>query len=72
MLLDAAGVAYRPVKSRPSGLALIVLATPGPADPSTRGALAVLASLPPALRDPLVRHQRGDAGQNSVDVDRRP
>ena len=54
-LLDATGVAYRTLATRPSGLALIVLATPGPDDPSTTGALAVLASLPAGLRKPLVR-----------------
>ena len=54
-LLDATGVAYRTVTTRPSGLALIIVATPGPDDPSTTGALAVLASLPEGLRTPLVR-----------------
>lgn len=54
-LLDATGVPFRTVAARPPGLALIILSTPGPDDPSTTGALAVLASLPPGLRKPLVR-----------------
>ena len=37
----------------PAGVTVIDVATPGPADPSTLGALAVLASLPPSLRDRL-------------------
>jgi len=55
VLLDPSGVAYRQVTERPPGLTLIILATPGPADPSTTGALAVLATLPDALRAQLVR-----------------
>jgi len=55
VLLDATGVPYRQVPTRPSGLALLVLATPGPNDPSTTGALSVLASLPDTLRAQLVR-----------------
>jgi cell division protein FtsQ len=55
VLLDPSGVAFRPVTDRPPDLALLILATPGPADPSTTGALSVLASLPDRLRGQLVR-----------------
>jgi cell division protein FtsQ len=50
-LVDASGVAFRTVASQPSGVVVIDLTNPGPDDPSTVGALAVLASLPPDLRD---------------------
>lgn len=54
VLLDATGVPFRTVSSA-AGLTIVVLATPGPGDPSTRAALSVLASLPTALREELVR-----------------
>jgi cell division protein FtsQ len=50
-LVDATGVAFRTVGSVPPGVVVVYLADPGPDDPSTVGALAVLASLPPELRD---------------------
>jgi cell division protein FtsQ len=50
-LVDASGVAFRTVGSVPAGVVVVDLTNPGPDDPSTRGALAVLASLPPDLRD---------------------
>jgi cell division protein FtsQ len=50
-LVDASGVAFRTVGSVPAGVIVVDLTDPGPADPSTLGALAVLASLPPDLRD---------------------
>ncbi len=50
-LVDASGVAFRTVRSVPAGVVVVDLTHPGPDDPSTRGALAVLASLPPNLRD---------------------
>src|SRR5262249_16297983 len=52
-LLDATGVAFRTVPTRPDALTLIELSTPGPDDPATTGALAVLAALPTGLRDKL-------------------
>lgn len=50
-LVDASGVVFRTVSDRPSDLMIVRLSTPGPTDPSTQGALAVLASLPSSLRD---------------------
>jgi cell division protein FtsQ len=50
-LVDASGVAFRTVGSVPVGVVVVDLTNPGPDDPSTVGALAVLASLPPGLRD---------------------
>jgi cell division protein FtsQ len=63
VLIDAGGVAFRTVDSRPD-VALITLAHPGPHDLSTRAALAVLASLPAALRSQLVSM----SATTSVDV----
>lgn len=54
LLLDAGGVPFRTV-SGPGDLPIVVLASPGPDDESTQGALSVLASLPTELRDQLVR-----------------
>lgn len=50
-LVDASGVAFRTVGSVPAGVVVVDLTNPGPEDPSTLGALAVLGSLPPDLRD---------------------
>lgn len=50
-LVDASGVAFRTVGRVPVGVVVVDLTNPGPDDPSTVGALAVLASLPPGLRD---------------------
>jgi cell division protein FtsQ len=50
-LVDASGVAFRTVGSVPPGVVVVDVTNPGPDDPSTVGALAVLASLPTALRD---------------------
>ncbi len=44
-LVDQAGVVFRTASANPD-LPVVVLATPGPEDPSTRAALAVLHSLP--------------------------
>jgi cell division protein FtsQ len=49
-LIDASGVVFRTVPARPDGLPLVAVASPGPADPSTRAALRVLASLTGDLR----------------------
>jgi cell division protein FtsQ len=49
-LIDAAGVVFDTVPSRPGGLPLVVLASPGPADPATVAALTVLATLTAELR----------------------
>jgi cell division protein FtsQ len=54
MLIDAAGVPYRPVAKVPAGLPLAELATPGPADVNTRSALTVLAALTDDLREQLI------------------
>jgi cell division protein FtsQ len=48
--LDASGVAFASVPARPSGLPLLVVAAPGPADPATRAGLTVIAALTPPLR----------------------
>lgn len=44
--LDASGVPFSPVKTKPASLTQIELATPGSGDPSTTAALAVLGALP--------------------------
>lgn len=49
-LLDADGVAFAPVASLPPGVVRLQVAKPGPTDPTTRAALAVLAELPPSIR----------------------
>ncbi|GAA5196793.1 FtsQ-type POTRA domain-containing protein [Rugosimonospora acidiphila] len=51
--LDASGVVFRTVPSRPDRLPLVALSAPGPSDPSTRAALRVLASLTGDLRSLL-------------------
>jgi len=53
VLLDATGVAFRTVSAAPDGLPVVEVARPGPGDPSTVGALRVLAALPSDLRDQL-------------------
>jgi cell division protein FtsQ len=53
-LIDGAGVPYRQVTRQPSGLPLVRVATPGPADQNTRSALAVLGALSDELREQLV------------------
>jgi cell division protein FtsQ len=55
LLVDAAGVPYRTVAALPEAALLVDLATPGPADPSTRAALAVMTALPHDLRDRVRR-----------------
>jgi cell division protein FtsQ len=52
-LVDASGVAFRTVSELPPGVTVVDIRTPAPDDPSTRGALAVLAALPAALRGQL-------------------
>jgi len=52
-VIDASGVVFRAVPTDP-GLPALKLAAPGPADPTTRAALQVLAALTPQLRDQLV------------------
>jgi cell division protein FtsQ len=54
-LIDAGGVVFPDVPLRPAGLPLLAVPAPGPADPSTRAALAVLAALTGQLRAGLVR-----------------
>lgn len=52
-LLDARGVAFASGGSFPPGVVTLAVAQPGPGDPSTRAALAVLDVLPAALRSQL-------------------
>jgi len=52
-VLDASGVLFRTASSRPAGLPLIRVATPGPADATTRAVLRVVGALTPELRDRL-------------------
>jgi cell division protein FtsQ len=54
VLVDKGGVVFRTAPSA-QGLPVVVLATPGPTDPSTRSALSVLHSLPAGIRDQLIR-----------------
>jgi cell division protein FtsQ len=53
-LIDAEGVAYRTVPTRPPGVPVARLAAPGPEDVNTRSALTVLSALTAELRDQLV------------------
>ncbi|MEU4217060.1 FtsQ-type POTRA domain-containing protein [Actinoplanes sp. NPDC026623] len=53
-LIDAEGVAYRTVPTRPAGVPVARLAAPGPEDVNTRSALTVLSALTAELRDQLV------------------
>jgi cell division protein FtsQ len=50
LVLDPAGVVFERVDRRPDGVALLVLATPGPGDAATVAALRVVAALTPPLR----------------------
>ncbi len=59
-VLDDSGVVFTAVPARPADLALLRLAAPGPDDPATHAALAVLASLTNELRSRLVE-LRADA-----------
>lgn len=52
-LVDAGGVAFHTVLSAPPDLPLVMVDRPGPDDPDTQAALAVLAALTPALRQDL-------------------
>ncbi|GAA1743691.1 cell division protein FtsQ/DivIB [Luedemannella helvata] len=54
-VIDGAGVVFRTLAQRPRELPLVVLASPGPDDVSTRSALRVLRTLTPQLRESLVR-----------------
>ena len=47
--LDAGGVPFAPARIRPAKLMQVELATPGPRDPSTTAALAVLSALPASV-----------------------
>ncbi|HEX6497589.1 MAG TPA: FtsQ-type POTRA domain-containing protein [Micromonosporaceae bacterium] len=53
LLVDADGVGYLAVPSRPGGLPLVRVAHPAPDDATTRAALTVLGALTPKLRDGL-------------------
>lgn len=53
LMLDETGVAYQRLPVAPDGLPTVRLASPSPSDATTRGALSVLRSLPPQLRDSL-------------------
>ncbi|MBB5869366.1 cell division protein FtsQ [Allocatelliglobosispora scoriae] len=53
-LVDAAGVAFLTVDERPAHLPLVRVGEPGPDDPETMAAIAVLSVLTPQLRDQLV------------------
>jgi cell division protein FtsQ len=49
-LIDASGVVFQHLPSRPAGVGVIRVATPGPDDAATLAALRVLAALTPQLR----------------------
>jgi cell division protein FtsQ len=53
-LLDADGVAFLPVDEPPAGLPTVRVAQPEPGDATTKGALTVLAALPPDIRAQMV------------------
>ncbi|HVE75085.1 MAG TPA: FtsQ-type POTRA domain-containing protein [Mycobacteriales bacterium] len=48
-LYDRSGVAFARVRALPAGVVRLQVARPGPTDPTTRSALAVLAELPPGM-----------------------
>jgi len=50
VVIDADGVVFNTVTARPAGVIVLRVASPGPDDPATRAALAVLAALTPTLR----------------------
>ena len=52
-LVDEAGVPFAPAAKLPAGTVRLQVPRPGPADPTTRAALAVLRDLPSPLRVPL-------------------
>lgn len=54
-LMDGTGVVYLTVGDRPAGLPLIQVADPGPDNPETKAALAVLRDLTPQLREQLAK-----------------
>lgn len=49
-LVDARGVPFAPAPSLPAGVVRLQVARPGPTDPTTAAALAVLAELPAPMR----------------------
>lgn len=51
-VIDATGVVFQTV-AEPGDLPVVIVATPGPGDPATRAALAVLGALTPELRADL-------------------
>lgn len=51
-VVDAAGVVFR-TAAEPGDLPVVIVAAPGPDDPATRAALAVLGALTPELRGDL-------------------
>jgi cell division protein FtsQ len=53
LLVDAAGIGFATEPTLPPGVPSLELAHPGPQDPATRSALAVLAELPVELRGQL-------------------
>lgn len=55
--LDASGVTVTDGTSRPPGLPLLSVASPGPSDPSSLAALRVVEALPGALRQKLAEVQ---------------
>lgn len=52
-VVDSGGFVFHTVPSRPAGVPLLKVTTPGPTDPSTRAGLRVLAALTPPLRGQL-------------------
>lgn len=53
LLLDGTGVGFRTVPEQPGDQPMVVVPDPGPDQPGTRAALAVLAALTPELRAEL-------------------
>lgn len=67
-LVDAEGVAFRDVGSRPAALPEIAVARPSTTDPATRAALAVAHSLPLELRSKLTRITAATAEQVTLEL----
>jgi len=53
VVIDGSGVVFQSLPSRPTGMPLVRVATPGRNDVATRGALEVLAAVTPELRERL-------------------
>jgi cell division protein FtsQ len=68
LLVDTAGVGFATEPALPPGVPSLELATPGPDDPATTAALAVLGELPEHLRGQLAVLRAGGPSDVSFDL----